>query len=127
MKQIPDESIDLICTSPPFALVRKKEYGNVDATEYIEWFEPFAKEFYRILKPKGSYASRMMDVSRYYMILLQREYINAIKQDKTNIIKILDKQARRLFAKKELEMPEKEIAEIELEEEMLSELALDEE
>ena len=25
MKQIPDESIDLICTSPPFALVRKKE------------------------------------------------------------------------------------------------------
>ncbi len=28
MKQIPDESIDLICTSPPFALVRKKEYGN---------------------------------------------------------------------------------------------------
>ena len=56
MKQIPDESIDLICTSPPFALVRKKEYGNVDATEYIEWFEPFAKEFYRILKPKGSIA-----------------------------------------------------------------------
>ena len=56
MKQIPDESIDLICTSPPFALVRKKEYGNVEATEYIEWFEPFAKEFYRILKPKGSLA-----------------------------------------------------------------------
>lgn len=56
MKQIPDCSIDLICTSPPFALVRKKEYGNVDATEYIEWFEPFAKEFYRILKPKGSLA-----------------------------------------------------------------------
>jgi DNA modification methylase len=56
MKQIPDESIDLICTSPPFALVRKKEYGNVDATEYIEWFEPFAVEFYRILKPKGSLA-----------------------------------------------------------------------
>lgn len=56
MKQIPDESIDLICTSPPFDLVRKKEYGNVDATEYIEWFEPFAQEFYRILKPKGSLA-----------------------------------------------------------------------
>jgi DNA modification methylase len=56
MKQIPNESIDLICTSPPFALVRKKEYGNVDATEYIEWFKPFAQEFYRILKPKGSLA-----------------------------------------------------------------------
>lgn len=56
MTEIPSESIDLICTSPPFALVRKKEYGNVDADEYIQWFEPYAKEFYRILKPKGSLA-----------------------------------------------------------------------
>lgn len=52
--QVPDENIDLICTSPPFALLRKKEYGNVDAEDYIEWFEPFAKQFYRVLKPKGS-------------------------------------------------------------------------
>jgi site-specific DNA-methyltransferase (cytosine-N4-specific) len=56
MAQLPDESIDLICTSPPFALVRKKEYGNVDAHEYIEWFKAFAREFYRILKPQGSLA-----------------------------------------------------------------------
>ncbi len=54
IKEIPDESIDLICTSPPFALVRKKEYGNKDQNEYIEWFREFAKEFYRVLKPKGS-------------------------------------------------------------------------
>jgi site-specific DNA-methyltransferase (cytosine-N4-specific) len=54
MADLPDESIDLICTSPPFALVRKKEYGNVDAHEYVEWFKVFAREFYRILKPKGS-------------------------------------------------------------------------
>lgn len=54
IKEIPDESIDLICTSPPFALVRKKEYGNKDQHEYIEWFRRFAKEFYRVLKPKGS-------------------------------------------------------------------------
>ncbi|MBR8834170.1 MAG: site-specific DNA-methyltransferase [Stigonema ocellatum SAG 48.90 = DSM 106950] len=51
---IPDGSIDLICTSPPFALVRKKEYGNVDADEYVEWFKDFALHFYRILKPTGS-------------------------------------------------------------------------
>jgi DNA modification methylase len=56
MAQLPDESIDLICTSPPFALVRKKEYGNVNAHEYIEWFKAFAREFYRILKPQGSLA-----------------------------------------------------------------------
>lgn len=56
MKDIPDDSIDLICTSPPFALIRQKEYGNVDADQYIKWFEPYAQEFYRILKPKGSLA-----------------------------------------------------------------------
>jgi DNA modification methylase len=54
LKEIPDESIDLICTSPPFALLRKKEYGNKDQHEYIEWFGEFAKEFYRILKTQGS-------------------------------------------------------------------------
>jgi DNA modification methylase len=54
MASVPDESVDLICTSPPFALVRKKEYGNVAANEYVAWFKRFANEFYRILKPKGS-------------------------------------------------------------------------
>jgi DNA modification methylase len=56
IKEIPDSSIDLICTSPPFALLRKKEYGNVDAHEYVEWFKVFAVEFYRVLKPQGSLA-----------------------------------------------------------------------
>lgn len=54
LKIIPDESIDLICTSPPFALLRKKEYGNVDADQYIDWFYDFAVQFKRILKPTGS-------------------------------------------------------------------------
>ena len=47
-------SVDLICTSPPFALLRKKAYGNVHADDYIEWFMQFAHEFRRILKPQGS-------------------------------------------------------------------------
>ena len=54
MAELSNESVDLICTSPPFALIRKKEYGNVDAHEYVEWFKTFAREFYRVLKPKGS-------------------------------------------------------------------------
>lgn len=49
-----DGSVDLIVTSPPFGLVRKKEYGNADASEYLDWFRPFAKQFVRILKPQGS-------------------------------------------------------------------------
>lgn len=51
---VPARSVDLIVTSPPFGLVRKKEYGNVDASAYVEWFEPFGRAFKRILKPSGS-------------------------------------------------------------------------
>ena len=47
-------SVDLIMTSPPFALRRKKEYGNVDAEKYVEWFLPFAEKFFDVLNPKGS-------------------------------------------------------------------------
>lgn len=51
---IADASVDLIMTSPPFGLVRKKTYGNVDADNYVTWFHPFGLEFHRILKPQGS-------------------------------------------------------------------------
>ena len=54
IRQIPDDSIDLIMTSPPFALVRKKQYGNVNAEEYVQWFRPFSEEFLRVLRPEGS-------------------------------------------------------------------------
>ena len=50
-----DSSVDLIVTSPPFGLVRKKDYGNVDADDYLDWFRPFASEFSRVLKPEGSF------------------------------------------------------------------------
>lgn len=48
------DSIDLIMTSPPFGLVRKKSYGNEDADEYCNWFRPFAEGFKRVLKDDGS-------------------------------------------------------------------------
>lgn len=53
-ESLADESVDLIFTSPPFALLRKKDYGNVEAEKYLKWFETFAGEFYRVLKPTGS-------------------------------------------------------------------------
>lgn len=52
---IPDASVDLVLTSPPFALQRKKAYGNVPASEYTSWFAPFVIEIHRILKPRGSF------------------------------------------------------------------------
>lgn len=54
MQRLPDESVDLIMTSPPFALQRKKEYGNADPEDYVAWFLPFAFQFRRILKKTGS-------------------------------------------------------------------------
>ncbi|MBN2272036.1 MAG: site-specific DNA-methyltransferase [Sedimentisphaerales bacterium] len=53
-KQLAPGSVDLIVTSPPFGLVRKKDYGNVDADKYVEWFKPFGNLFLRLLKPTGS-------------------------------------------------------------------------
>jgi site-specific DNA-methyltransferase (cytosine-N4-specific) len=47
-------SVNLIMTSPPFGLVRKKSYGNEDSAEYCEWFRPFAEGFHRVLKDDGS-------------------------------------------------------------------------
>ncbi len=47
-------TVDLIVTSPPFGLVRKKDYGNVDADKYVAWFRPFGELFRRVLKPTGS-------------------------------------------------------------------------
>ena len=49
-----DKTVDLIMTSPPFGLVRKKDYGNVEAHEYVEWFRPFGEQFKRVLKDNGS-------------------------------------------------------------------------
>jgi site-specific DNA-methyltransferase (cytosine-N4-specific) len=52
---LPEESVDLVVTSPPFALTRKKEYGNKDADEFSEWFLEFADRVYDVLKPSGSF------------------------------------------------------------------------
>jgi site-specific DNA-methyltransferase (cytosine-N4-specific) len=54
------------------------------------------------------------------MVLIQKEDIEAIKENKTNIIKILDRRARRVFAKKELGLTDESIDEIEMEENSLT-------
>jgi DNA modification methylase len=54
MKQIPDGSVNLVMTSPPFALKRQKEYGNVHAQDYVDWFLPFAEQMKRIITEDGS-------------------------------------------------------------------------
>jgi DNA modification methylase len=55
LAQLPSASIPLVVTSPPFALTRKKKYGNVGPEEYADWFAPFAEQIHRILTPDGSF------------------------------------------------------------------------
>jgi len=55
LKRMPSESIDLAITSPPFALQRQKEYGNLDQNEYVDWLLMFAPEVKRVLKKIGSF------------------------------------------------------------------------
>lgn len=64
MQALEDKSINLILTSPPFALTREKEYGNKSSDEYIDWFMPFAREFRRLLKADGSL---VIDLGGAYM------------------------------------------------------------
>jgi DNA modification methylase len=51
----PDNTLDLIVTSPPYADKRKNTYGGVAPEKYVEWFLPRSKEFLRVLKPTGTF------------------------------------------------------------------------
>lgn len=52
---LPDESVQLVLTSPPYALHFKKEYGNVDQQQYVEWLLGFAPKIRRVLRRDGSF------------------------------------------------------------------------
>lgn len=55
LKDIPQNSVDLIFTSPPYADQRKTTYGGVTPNEYVDWFLPISKELLRVLKPTGTF------------------------------------------------------------------------
>ncbi len=55
VNEFPDDSIDLIVTSPPYADCRKNTYGGVHPDKYVEWFLPKSEQFLRILKPTGTF------------------------------------------------------------------------
>ena len=55
LDQLEPDSIDLVITSPPFALQRQKTYGNVDQQAYVDWLFPFCEKVYRVISPTGSF------------------------------------------------------------------------
>ena len=55
LKDFPDDSVDLIITSPPYADARKKAYGGIHPDGYVDWFLPKTEQFLRILRPTGTF------------------------------------------------------------------------
>lgn len=63
LAEIPDNSLNLVITSPPFALLREKEYGNKSQNEYLDWLTQFAKLVFKKIKEDGSF---VMDIGGAY-------------------------------------------------------------
>ncbi len=63
LAEIPDNSVNLVLTSPPFALQRQKAYGNKDENDYVGWLSQFAELVYQKLRPDGSF---IIDLSGAY-------------------------------------------------------------
>lgn len=55
LKLIPNDSIDLIVTSPPYADQRKNVYGGTHPDKYVAWFLPISGQLLRVLKPTGTF------------------------------------------------------------------------
>jgi site-specific DNA-methyltransferase (adenine-specific) len=55
LRTFPDEFVDLIVTSPPYADKRKNSYGGIHPNRYVQWFLPIAGELRRVLKPSGTF------------------------------------------------------------------------
>ncbi|QUV99755.1 site-specific DNA-methyltransferase [Chloracidobacterium sp. MS 40/45] len=69
----PDNTFDLIITSPPYADSRAKTYGGIHPDDYVEWFLPRAEEFRRVLKPSGTFIlnikEKVVDGERHTYVL----------------------------------------------------------
>ena len=63
LTRLPAASVDLIVTSPPFALLRRKSYGNEDQSAYVAWLAEFGRAAHRVLKDSGSF---VLDIGGAY-------------------------------------------------------------
>jgi site-specific DNA-methyltransferase (adenine-specific) len=73
LAQVPDNCVDLIVTSPPYADQRKNTYGGIAPDQYIDWWMPKADQFLRVLKPTGSFIlnikERVVDGERHTYVM----------------------------------------------------------
>lgn len=81
LQRLPNESVDLIVTSPPYADQRKSTYGGIHPDKYVEWMLPRTAQMFRVLKEGGSFVlnikEKAMDGQRHTYVL---ELILALKK-----------------------------------------------
>jgi site-specific DNA-methyltransferase (adenine-specific)/site-specific DNA-methyltransferase (cytosine-N4-specific) len=81
LKEYPENHVDLIITSPPYADARKKTYGGIHPQDYVNWFLPISEQLFRILKPSGTFIlnikERVFKGERHTYVL---ELIMAMRQ-----------------------------------------------
>lgn len=82
MQKFPDNSVDLVVTSPPYADARAHTYGGVSPDEYVDWFCKRAYQIHRILKPSGAFVlnikEKAVDGERHTYVL---DLILALKRE----------------------------------------------
>jgi DNA modification methylase len=63
IKTLPDDSVDLIVTSPPYADIVNygKNISIKKPNEYCDWLLPLFNDIYRVLKPSGSFILNIND------------------------------------------------------------------
>lgn len=81
LKDLPDNSVHLIFTSPPYADQRKNTYGGVHPDKYVDWFLPISAELLRVLHPEGTFIlnikERVVDGERHTYVL---DLIHALRR-----------------------------------------------
>jgi site-specific DNA-methyltransferase (adenine-specific) len=73
LRDIPDQSVQLVFTSPPYADQRKKTYGGIHPDQYVDWFLPISQELLRVLNPRGTFVlnikERVVNGERHTYVL----------------------------------------------------------
>lgn len=62
LRKLPDNSIDLVITSPPYSSMKSYvDFNGIPADEYVDWFIPYCIEVCRVIKPSGSFILNIND------------------------------------------------------------------
>ena len=61
---LPDNCVNLIMTSPPYADKRSKSYGGIQADKYVEWFLPISLQLNRVLKDSALLCSTSKNIQK---------------------------------------------------------------